>query len=162
MARVESAAFVVGPGDPTYFREKSGLATILTFNPPSIDLAAATAWLRIDHNDDDAAITDLISEAYSEVECRTGRLLREATAELTLDSLPTGRQPIALPFAPLRSLTRFDYFDASGVADSLAPHSCVNHAPGLLLPPTGEVGPRTETDNAAAVTIRFECGAEPI
>ena len=136
-------------------------ASIISIASPSISLARAKSWLRVDGTDEDDSITELIAEAYSEAERRTGRLLREATAELTMDSLPRRRQELAVPFAPLRSVTSFSYFDTNGVASSLTPHICMGYLPGLLLPPTGECWPETQPENAAAVTIRFECGAVP-
>ena len=136
-------------------------ASIITIADPGITLDRAKGWLRIDGDDENDTITELIAEAYSELERRTGRLLREATADLTMDSLPHRRQELALPFAPLRSVVSLDYLDTNGVASSLTPHVCLGHLPGILLPPTGEDWPLTQTDNAAAVTIRYECGATP-
>lgn len=128
---------------------------------PPVSLTLATAWLRVDHGDDDDIITDLIAEAVSEVERRTGRLLREATGEMTLSELPQNRESIALPFGKLRSVTSFSYVATSGDSTDLTPHTETKSLPGQLLPPTGTSWPETQSDNAAAATIVFECGAVP-
>lgn len=137
-------------------------ASIITIAAAGTTLEQAQAWLRVDGTDEDDTLTDLISEVYSTAERRTGRLLREATAELTLPAFPTRRrQELALPFTPVRSVVSCNYTDTNGDVQSLTPHLCVGHQPGLLLPPIGEAWPATQADNPAAVVIRYECGAAP-
>ncbi len=137
-------------------------ASIDTLADPPVTVLKAKNWLKVDHHDDDALIGDLIKEAFSELERRTGLLLRAGTATLTMNRLPfRRREELALPFTPLTALTSFSYVDSSGDSQTLTPHVNLAHKPGLLVPAAGEEWPDTHADNAAAVTIVYECGAEP-
>lgn len=145
--------------------------SLANIGEPPVSLLQAKAWLRVDHQDDDDTIRSMILEAVSEVERRTGRLLRTATATLTLDGFPgqklnglhaypRRREPIALPFPPFRTLTSCEYKDTAGTTTALTVTAINKHCPGLVFPQTYD-WPETQTDQPQAVTVVYECGGPP-
>lgn len=90
------------------------LITAPTIEPVSLD--EAKAHVRFFSNDDDAAISRLITAARMSAERFMGRAILTQTWELTTDMLPGGLDPICLPMAaPLQSVTHVKYYDTSGV-----------------------------------------------
>ena len=145
--------------------------SLANIGEPPVSLLQAKAWLRVDHADDDDTIRSMILEAVSEVERRTGRLLRTATATLTLDrfpgkqdnglhAYPRRREPIALPFPAFRTLTSCEYKDTAGTVTPLTVTVITKHCPVLVFPQTND-WPETQTDNPQAVMLVYECGAAP-
>jgi uncharacterized phiE125 gp8 family phage protein len=88
--------------------------------PPAgepVALAEARAWLRVDSSDEDQAIAALIVAARETVEAATRRALVAQTWRLTLDDwpfAPGARAEMALPLAPLASVTAARVYDAGG------------------------------------------------
>lgn len=73
---------------------------------PSIEpitLAEAKAFLRVEHNDDDAMIKALIAGARAQIEWHTRRIMNTQTWRPVRDAWPASGQ-INLPSLPLRSL----------------------------------------------------------
>ena len=118
-------------------------------------------WLRIDHTDDDIAIADMIAEAVSEIERRTGRQFREATGTLKLSDFPTGRQAIVVPCPPLRSVTSVTYFDLDETEVTLDVEVNTDSLPGQIYPPSGESWPVATNKRSHPVVIEFTCGQPP-
>lgn len=78
-----------------------------------VSLAEAKAHLKVDTNDDDAAITAAIVAARSHVETATRRVLMDQTWRIYLDAWPRQRI-VELPVAPLISVDGVTVYDASG------------------------------------------------
>lgn len=91
-------------------------ATLLT-GPAAepLTLAAAKAFLRLAHDDDDALVTDLIVTARTHVERVTRRALITQMWRIVLDHWPShGR--LTVPIAPLREVAAARVYDGGGVA----------------------------------------------
>lgn len=92
-----------------------GLALITAPTLLPVTLDEAKAHVRIYANDDDALITSLITAAMQSAERFMARAILTQTLELTMDLLPCGNDPIALPMAaPLQSVTSVKYYDVDG------------------------------------------------
>jgi uncharacterized phiE125 gp8 family phage protein len=123
-----------------------------------VSLAEAKAFLRVEHNDDDAIIASLIAGARLQVEALTRRALMTQTWRLTRDVWPAGGVLPLLP-APLRALLAVRVYDPDGNAQALDPASFgldAVAAPAMLtfargaLPPPGR--------KAGGIEIDIECG----
>lgn len=91
------------------------MASIL-LTPPAVEpvaLAAAKAYLRVDHDTDDDIISGLISAARLQVEAQTRRALITQTWQLRRDSWPADGRLMVLP-APLREIVAARVYDADG------------------------------------------------
>lgn len=89
-----------------------------------ISLAAVKLHLRVDGDDEDSLIADLIAAARSHIEDRTGLALvpTEVTAYLdAMHSRGCGAAVLPLPVAPFAELLSFSYLDGSGEVQSLPP-----------------------------------------
>ncbi len=100
-----------------------------------MSLAEARAWLRVDTNDEDAAIASLISAARILVESATRRALVTQGWRVTLDAWPASRcngswsvlatRPDAaasenvVPLAPVQSVSAVRVYDVAGQPQSL-------------------------------------------
>lgn len=82
-----------------------------------LTLSEAKEHLRIDGNDHDAEIDDLIAEATAYVERQAGRKLVTQTWKYTLDSLPLN---IRIPYPPLQSISSVSYQDSSNATQTLS------------------------------------------
>lgn len=78
-----------------------------------VSLTEAKLHLRVDHDDEDDLIEMLITAARQQAENYTGRAIINQTWELTLDQFPD--DDMALPPAPLSSITSIIYKDLNGV-----------------------------------------------
>lgn len=107
--------------------------------PPTVEpvsLAEARTWLRVDIDDEDAAIASLIMAARMAVESATRRALVTQTWRVTLDAWPPdaavsnwsalATRPrdlpfeFALPLAPVQSVSAIRTYDAAGQPQSVA------------------------------------------
>lgn len=99
--------------------------------PPSVEpvtLAEVKLYLRVEHDDDDVLITELIRTAREQVEAYTCRSLITQTLELRLegyqdDTFATQlrRGELRLPRPPVRSIVSFQYVDPSGMLLAMPP-----------------------------------------
>ncbi len=83
-----------------------------------LSLAAAKAYLRVAHDDDDDVITALIAAARIHVEATTRRALITQTWRLSRDAWPRDGRIAVLP-APLRALLAARVYDSDGVAQTI-------------------------------------------
>lgn len=115
-------------------------------------VAEAKAFLRVEHDDDDAVIASLIAAARGQVEALTHRALLTQTWRLVLDRWPEeGR--IAPRLAPLRSVVAARVYDAADNASPLDvdrfvidPAANVIAAPCWSLPVPGRARAGIELD----------------
>ena len=136
--------------------------------PPTLEpltLAEATSHLRVDLNDDDDLITDLITAAREYAETVTRRALLTQTWDLKLDAFPASSgTPVRLPFPPLQSVTSIQYVDTNGDTQTWSSDDYIVDAPsgpqavqGRITPAYQESYPTTR-GIINAVTIRFVTG----
>ena len=78
-----------------------------------VTLAEAKEQLRVDHTEEDALISNLISAARAKVEAETGRVLLDATVTSYWDEWPDNGR-LDLPLYPARSVTSVSYLDDDG------------------------------------------------
>lgn len=99
-----------------------------------LTLADAKAWLRVEHDDDDAVIGVLVTSARLLVEQETHRALITQTWRVVRDGWGAcGR--IEVSPAPLRQVLAARVYDAAGVAQSVDPSRftlATGGAPGVL------------------------------
>ena len=83
-----------------------------------LSLAEAKAFLRVEHNDDDAVIAALIAGSRIHIETQTRRAMITQQWRLSLDDWPQdGRVPV-VP-APLQTLTAARVYDFNNVAHAI-------------------------------------------
>jgi uncharacterized phiE125 gp8 family phage protein len=90
--------------------------TLPTAEPVSLE--KAKAHLRVDHEDEDSLIEDLIRTAREQVEAYTGLALTDATYEVRYGSFT---DPMMLPAAPITQVVGVTYMDPEGVNQILSP-----------------------------------------
>ena len=83
----------------------------------------AKAHCRIDHNDDDSYIDDLIEMAAARLDGADGilgRALITQTWSLTVDCFPSVAEGLRLPLGPVQSISEVTYVDPDGVTQTLS------------------------------------------
>lgn len=133
---------------------------ILTIGTTPLSLSAGKLHLRVDHADDDSAITDFLKAAFDMVERKTGRAYREQTATLYRDCFPDGAEPLVLPRPPLQSVTSIQYTDAAGSNQTLASNQyevITSAVPGEIIPVNGVVWP-VALNRRGSVRVTFAAG----
>ena len=149
--------------------------------PPMVEpvsLAEAKAWLRVDVNDEDAAILSLISAARALVESATRRALVTQSWRLALDAWPfvgadggwsiLSTRPnatpyeIQLPLAPVQSVSAVRVYDAAGQALPVG-HVLRNPAYAEVLRRVAKSGPKAfyEGEVAADIVRRLRAHERP-
>lgn len=133
----------------------------ILLTPPAgepVSLAAAKAFLRVAHSDDDDVIGALVSGARIHIEAQTRRALITQIWRLTRDVWPaSGRLPL-LP-APLRSVIAVRVYQADGNVQLLDPDSFVIDkvsAPAMLAFTRG--GMPTPGRMAGGIELDIEAG----
>lgn len=133
---------------------------ILTIGTTPLSLSAAKLHLRVDHTDDDTAITDILKAAFEMVERKTGRAYREQTATLYRNCFPAVAEPLVLPRPPLTSVTSITYTDSAGANKTLAADQyevITSAVPGEIIPVNGVVWP-VALDRRGSVRVTFAAG----
>lgn len=124
-----------------------------------VDLDAAKAQLRIDHDDDDDMIAALIVAARMSAEQYLGRSLITQTWIWRMDAFPaTG--PLMLPKPPVQSVSAVTYVDDGGdsqVWDSTEYAVSLDDWAPRLAPVPGAAWP-TPADRLDAVSVTFVAG----
>ena len=125
-----------------------------------ITTAQMESQLRLDQNNEQEFIGDLIAAVTDECEQYLGRQLMPATYRLDLDEFPADGKEIELPFAPLQSVTSVKYRDSDNVQQTLSASVYevdATRAPGRLRLATGQSWP-TIYDRYNAVEITYAAG----
>lgn len=124
-----------------------------------ITLTEAKLHCKVDHDDDDALITNLIQAAREEAEHELNRPLITQTWELTLDAFPDVE--IALGKANVLAITSVTYIDEAGDSQTIAAENYsldnADTASCWVLPAEDYEWPTT-LDTANAMAVRFTCG----
>ncbi|NGO51618.1 head-tail connector protein [Allomesorhizobium camelthorni] len=96
----------------------TGVSVVTRPTGELITLARLKARLRIDHNDDDGLLADLIKGAIARVDGPSGIgcALMEQTWRKSMDCFPC---VIILPGAPIKSIAAITYVDAEGATQTL-------------------------------------------
>lgn len=131
--------------------------TVVT--PPAVEPLSldelVKPYLRVDHDEEDALLRELIVGARQYAENFCERSFGKQTLRYTMDYFPAGE--LILPRAtPLVSVTAVAYYSADWVLttlDAAAYELDAGHVPGRLLLAEGEVWPATRRgQNAVSVT----------
>lgn len=126
-----------------------------------ITRAQAKQYARIDTDDDDALVDELIVAARESIEGPDGGLNRVwlmSTWDLVLDRFPAAE--ILLPLAPVLGVTEITYYDEDGILQVLDPsayYADTYSTPPWILPTDGAAWPAT-LGAANAMRVRFVAG----
>lgn len=130
-----------------------------------ITLEQAKAQLRLDTDDDDAYVLDLIAAAREHVEGQTRRALKQQTFDYAIDGgwpLVDGLPMIQLPINPVVSVTSISYQDASGTSPeptlAAADYAVTTRNNGSYIVPGYNVTWPSVRDVPDAITVRFVAG----
>lgn len=88
-----------------------------------VSLDDAKAWLRLDSNEEDQLLSALIVSARLTLEAYTRRFFVTQIWRMRLDAWPAQtvrRRTLAIPFAPLRSVSGVRVYDSADVAQTLS------------------------------------------
>ena len=101
------------------------MSLIVSVEPTAepVTLAEAKIHLRVDNNDEDSYITDLIIGARQMVETHTNRALVDTTFVYKIDAFPPSGfvdSRVLLPRSPLDSVSSVTYLDTNGDSQTLA------------------------------------------
>lgn len=96
--------------------------SLAVLTPPDatpVSLADQKAFMRVDHDDEDALISELIASATEHVEQATSRQFMPATYVMTARSFPYDCGMLRLPRSPLISVDSVSYRDRDGAVQTL-------------------------------------------
>lgn len=125
-----------------------------------ITLAEAKLHLRVDSNDDDTLITNLIVAAREWCEGFQNRAYITQSYVLTMDRFPR-RDFIRIPRPPLQSIASVKYTSSEGIVMTIDPGDYqvdTNSEPGRIVLAVGKSWPATTLQAANAVAIDFTAG----
>lgn len=110
------------------------MSSILLSGPAEepLSLAEAKAFLRVEHDDDDAVIAALVAGARIHVEAATRRALIRQTWRLARDAWQAEGVIVINP-SPLRQLLAVRVYDSTGVTREVDPQSFVVDGAGARL-----------------------------
>src|SRR3954453_18732577 len=118
--RLFSDRWIAG-ASPAMTKEKGMSMPAILLIPPSTEprsVTEAKAFLRVEHDDDDAVIAALIAAARGHVEALSRRALLVQRWRVVLDAWPADGR-VSLRIGPLRSLIAARVFDAANNAHSI-------------------------------------------
>lgn len=128
--------------------------------PPAalaVSLDAARTSARVDGEEHDAELRQVVEAYTREAEHETGRAFVEQTYRLTLDAFPAA---IRLDKPPILAVAHVKFFDPDGVQRTLDPQDYLLDAesePGWLVPAPDRAWPATQ-NRIKAVEVVYTCG----
>lgn len=114
-------------------------------------------FARIDGNDEDAVISDMLTATTRAAEQFTQRAFLSQTWDLTYDGFPT---MMRVPLGNLQSVTSISYVDTAGSSQTVTSSDYrvdTTTEPGRITEAVGATWPATQ-DVTNAVTLRFVAG----
>lgn len=141
------------------------MAVTVTVHPTQepLSLSDLKDRLQVDHDDDDAVLSSLLTAARQKVESWEWRTHLTKTLTLTLDRFPRGGV-IYLPFPPVQSVTSVTYVTSAGVSTVIdAADYAVDLAsePGRIRAVYGDVWPVSRTFPGAVQVVYVAGYADP-
>lgn len=128
--------------------------------PPAalaVSLDAARTSARVDGEEHDAELRQVVEQYTREAEHETGRAFVEQGYRLTLDAFPAA---IRLDKPPILTIVHVKFYDADGVQRTLDPQDYLLDAesePGFVVPAPGRAWPATQA-RVNAVEVVYTCG----
>jgi uncharacterized phiE125 gp8 family phage protein len=127
-----------------------------------VTLSEAKLHCRVDHSDEDALITSLISVAREFAERSTGRTLAQRTFTMSMTAFPDAGLDIIVQRSPLISVQSVNYYDSTGTNTLMVANTDyrvrTTTMPGRIsLPVTGTTWPVTSVADDA-VRIAYTAG----
>lgn len=122
-----------------------------------VTLEQAKLHLRVDINDEDQLITELIKVARASAEDHLGRTMVSTSWRLTVDKFSPA---LELPNPPCISVSSVKYIDSTGTEQTLNPVEYLVDAvsePAHIVPAVGRIWPETQ-DRINAVTVEYTAG----
>lgn len=124
-----------------------------------LTLETVRAHVAVDHTEDDAYLTGLMTSALAHLENLCGRAIAETQVELYLDRFPEG--DIELPWLSPVSVTAITYTDSTTLTDQTVPpeaYAIDNQGVYPLIYRTTDTPWPTATQKKRAVTISATLG----
>lgn len=130
---------------------------LVTAASPVLTLAEAKRHLRVDHDDDNATIAELIEVATAAIEgpAGIGIALGPQSWRLSLDYFPC---EIVIPLGPVTAITSISYTDASGATATVDSWRVDFDAQPCRVWPARDTAWPAITCEPGAVKVVFECG----
>jgi len=128
--------------------------------PPAalaVSLDAARMSARLDGEEADIELRQVIGQHTGEAEHLTGRAFVQQTYRLTLDRFAGA---ILLEHPPIMAVTHIKFYDADGAQQMLDPQDYILDAesePGYVVPAPGRAWPATQA-RVNAVEVVYTCG----
>lgn len=128
--------------------------------PPAalaVSLDAARTSARVDGEEHDAELCQVVEAYTRDAEHETGRAFVEQTYRLTLDAFP---EEIRLDKPPILTVVHVKFFDQAGVQRTLDPQDYLldsESEPGWLVPAPDRAWPATQ-NRINAVEVVYTCG----
>lgn len=126
-----------------------------------ITIDQAKAHLRVEHGEEDALITSLISAAFRYIENRTGQVFDQRDGLVMIaDRLPGGSAGLELQWTPVRAVTEVSYLEPGGTRAVLQPDAFDIEARGVypLLYPVAESSWPEHRPQRGSVQITVNAG----
>lgn len=123
-----------------------------------ISLATAKLHLKVDFDDDDTLISNLIDTATEWCQSRIGQQFITATRRLYLDGFPC--REIVLPYPPAATVTSITYIDIGGTTQTWTSslyQTDLATRPARIRPAWSQVWPSTRGD-LNSVIVNYTCG----
>ena len=132
------------------------ITTTATGDPVTFD--EARNYLRVDDNDEETLITNLITVATQSSENFTNRLFMRQTAKARYDWFPP---EILLPRSPVQSVSSITYITTTGGTSTLATTAYqvdTKSEPARVMPTASSSWPSVKQDTYNPITITFVAG----
>lgn len=116
-------------------------------------------FARIDGDDEDTLLAEIITSVRKNIELYLGRSLIEQTFTLTMNYWPS--MVVELPMAPLRSIVQVYTIDENGVEteyDSSSYYAITSTTPGRLVLKSNSSFPVNDTRDYSGYAIEYKAG----